>query len=66
MDINAVSRALTALNMMYQSHTFCLGIVSGLRESGWRHKALMLYFRRQSLRRKCQALVEHDRILNGG
>lgn len=64
MDINAVSRALHALNMMYQSRFYALGIARTL--SHYRKpKAVIGFFTRQALRRKAQAIVEHDRVLTG-
>lgn len=62
MDINAVSRALHALNMMYQSRYYSLGIADAYKDVGVR-KRLVGQFRRYSIRRKVQALIEHDRVL---
>lgn len=62
MDINAVSRALHALNMMYQSGYYSLGIARAL-ENYHKPKKLVGFFNRQYIRRKAQAIVEHDRVL---
>jgi hypothetical protein len=62
MDINAVSRALHALNMMYQTAFFSLGVSAGLRHQK-KYRRLSHYFNRVALRKKTGALIEHDRVL---
>lgn len=64
MDINTVSRALHALNMIYFKYAFWAGVGSGMicsssnfwSEVGKGHS-------RQALRFKALGLIEHDRIM---
>lgn len=65
MDINAVSRALHALNVIYQRAEFYRGVAHGLNFTPdhyrmYRPKAMRLAMVQQTI-----ALIEHDRILTG-
>lgn len=65
MDINAVSRALHALNMNYQGYAHALGMSQAFFYLGDKYQFYSSRLMRQAMTLKCKALIAHDQMLNG-
>lgn len=65
MDLNAVSRALHALHMLYARHFITIGCLAAYSRLKGKNHRISCRLRRISITEKTFALVEHDRILTG-
>ena len=64
LDINKVSRAMHALNMVMHGHFHMLGVSDGILSTAgkkWENRGF--FFRRKALKIKTIAIIEHDRVL---
>ncbi|HFD7739110.1 hypothetical protein [Serratia marcescens] len=65
MDIDAVSRALHALNMIYQGYAYALGMSQAFFALGEKYQLCSNRLMRQAMTLKYKALIAHDQMLTG-